>query len=734
MSSKVRIGIIAMLITAIAVVFSGCSLPTLSGGGSTSSGNNTIGGGGFILYPDGKRTEDSKQDIGKDGVDLSAAYENLLGIKVAYDGSAHTAETLKDEKFEATYNRVSEHLKTNTTLDPAEFVKANAELGVSETYISRTMWIYNYINQYRALARLILADLSKNYGLGIDDGLVLNNNLYGSIEYNALAITDDGNYTSNKNIINANVTETTTTLTAENPFVGRGEAVFDNSGTYVDFNTATTVDFEMPNPVPSKAYSFLCNLNSSNATFVFTINNPYYDPSNIVNQPTKIDEETGDQVANPDYIENHILSMQTISFVGSINADGSVTYTIGEGALTEPTANEFLTQYVDKFANYLALKLLETHIFAQTTFDGNPEEVDDIAFFEHYENWLAYQGKLGFDEKFFDSNNIEYDTVEMFAKVVEKYIVGEDVIAADETAGEYSKDIKNTVKQSVFDSITAKMSKNTDNLVFDNDNGETYFQTVYCVEYKDYSAKELFNLKDNDKNANNANNIASSVRAQNVSANSVGDCDITVDVGDDDILILPEENYYSFVIMLKQGTDPCIMQGLMMLFWQKNNDINIDMGYRYVLEGKNKIFANVDYTIEPPETDEEEGVKNEFNGKLEKYDGEQLTLDAANKMSFALEDYNTPQIDTIKNREITLSKFANNFAATTATMQNISRIAYSFDTTLNYYYYIESSADCDFVEVTLRATLTDNASETDNLPFSLVFMETVLDSTAESTD
>jgi len=728
MSSKVRIGIIAMLITAIALAFSGCSFPTVNNGSGGSSGNNTIGGGGFILYPDNKRGEDSKQDIGKDGVDISACYENLLGIKVAYDGTAHTAEILQDEKFDATYNRVSEYLKTNATLNPTAFVKSNAELGVDETYISRTVWIYNFVNQYRALARLILADLSKNYGLGIDEGLVINNNLYGSVEYSAYTISDNGDYTSNKNAINANVTVTTTTLTAENPFAGKGTAEFNG----VDFNTATTIDFETSTPVPSKAYPFLCNLNSSGVAFVVTMDNPYYDPTNIVNQPT-IDDGTGTQIANPDYIANHILSMQKVSFVGSVNTDGTVTYTIGTGTISAPTANEFLTQYVDKFTNYLALKLLETHTFAQTTFDGTPDDVDEIALFEHYENWLTYHGKLGFDEKFYDSNNLEYDTVEMFAQTVEKYIVGDDVLTADEYAGEYSKDIKNAVKQSVFDSITAKMSKNTDNFEFDNDNGATYFKTVYCIEYKDYSTKELFNLKDkdSDENAESAN----SVRAQNVSAQNVGDCDITVDVGDDDILVLPQENYYSIVIMFKQGADPCIMQGIVTVFWAKNNDINIAMGYRYVLEGKNKIFADVDYSVEPPETeDENERIQNEFTGTVTKYDGEQLTLEVSDKNSFSVEDYNTPDINTIKNKEITLTNFTNNFVATTATMQNVSNIAYAFDAEHNYYYYAESSADCDFVELTLRASLTDNATDADTLPYSLVFLEAIIDSTADTTE
>ncbi len=730
MSSKVKLGIIATLITAIAVMFSGCSFPNIgSGGNSNTNSNTTIGGGGFVLYPDGKRNDDSKQDIGKDGVDISACYENLLGVKVAYDGSAHTVETLQDAKFEATYARISEHLKTNATLDPTEFVKSNAELGVDETYVSRAVWIYNYVNQYRALARLILADISKNYGLGIDNGLVLNNNLYGSVEYDAFTIVENGDYKTNKNAINASVTETTTTLTATNPFVGQGTAVYDNGSVYVDFNTATNISFETATPVPSKAYPFLRNLNDSGVAFVVTMNNPYYDPSNIVNQPT-IDDGTGTQIENPQYIAGHILGVSTISFLGSVNTDNSISYEIGTSAISTPTANEFLNQYVDKFANYLALKLLETHTFATTTFDGNPEDVDDIAFFEHYENWLTYQGKLGFDENYFDSNNIEYNTVDMFAEVVEKYIIGENVVVADETAGALSKDIKNTVMQSVFDSITAKMSKNTNNFVFDNDNGETYFQTVYCVEYKDYSTKELFNLKKSDEKSNSASNV----RAQNVSASNVGDCDIKIDIGADDILVLPEENYYSVVLMLKQGTEPCIAQGLMTLFWAKNNDINIEMGYRYVLEGKNKIFANVDYSIEPPEVEGEEKVKNEFTGKVEKYDGEQLTMDVANKMSFALEDYNTPKIDTIKNKEITLSKFTNNFVATTATMQNIARIAYSFDATLNYYYYTESSTDCDFVEVTLRASLVESAPETDALPFSLVLMEAILDTASETTE
>ena len=728
MRSKIKLAIITMLIISIAVAFSGCSLSDFgSSKEGSDSGVPTIDGG-IVVYPNGDRVGGSKFDDDEDIIDTTSYYDSLLGVKVAYDGSANSLELMQDAKFEAVYSRVSEYLETNATIDFAKFIESNTELGVDETYISRVVWLYNYANQYRTLAHLILTDLVKNYGLGIENDYVLNNNLYGSIKYSAFTITDNGDYKSHKNAINANVTATTNEIYVENPYYLLGTAVYKyQDGTEIDFNTMTTIDFELTTLVPSEVYSFLCNLNNSNPTFTFTIDNPYYDPNNIVNQK-KIDDgsDTGTKIDNPEYIPNHIFSMKEISFVGNVQMDGSVKYTIGTSEITTMSTSEFLNQYLQNYSNYLALKLLEAHTFAETTYSESPELVDDNAFLTHYENWLNYQGKLGFEENFYDAKNAEYNTVEKFAEVVEKYIVGTSIIEKDENAGEYSKDIKNTVKQSVLDSINAKISKNTDNFVLDADNGTIYFQEVHCIEYKDYSAKELFNIKDDQAQASN-------ISARNISANSVGDCDIQLDIGDDESLVLPEENYYSVVVMLKQGTSASTMQELLTLFWAKNNDINISMGYRYVLEGKNKIFADVDYSITPTSSESEDSVINEFTGKVEKYTEQEFTTDFANKNSFSLEDYNTPQINTLKNKEVTLSKFTNNFVAINAIMQNISSIAYAFDSQLNYYYYTESSTDCDYVEALFRASLPDTASEADTLTYSLAFLDIVLESTTDET-
>lgn len=711
-SKRIRTTLITVLLALTMIIFSGCTYPSASGGNAGTKPNI-----GITIYPDGQKPEDSKQDIGKDGVDMSEVYKNLLGIKVSYDASAHTLETLNDVQFEATYSRVSTALQNTATFDPETFVSENAELGVNATYVSRVVWIYNYINQYRALATMILTDLAKNYGLGLGSDLVINNGLYGSVSYTEYTIPDDADYKTDKNAINIGVTAITDSVTVANPFYGLGEATYSNGGITVDFNTTQNLTLQPATALPSVGYSFLLNLNADDNSFAVEITNPYYDPDNIVNKPIIYDASTNTNVVNPNYIDDHILGKEKLVFVGTISADGTITYAIGTETRQALTANEFVMQYTEKYTDYLALKLLEAHTLTTDKFLGAPNEVAENNFFAHYSEWLTLHNKLGFESVFYSSNNEEYVVADVFAEVVTEFVVGESVLNLDENAGDYKRDIENTVKQLVLDSITAKMSKNADNFVIDNDNGETYFKTVYCIEYRDYSSAELFGVSATEEET------ASSVRAQNVSASNVGDCEITVDTGDDDTLILPEENYYSIVIMINEGASPCVMSGIITLFWAKNNDIYIDMAYRYVIAGSNKIYANVDYSVMPEQEDEEELICNEFTGLVEKYEGEELTMEMADKSSFSIEDYNTPNIDTIKNKEITLSKFTNNFVASYAKVQNVSLVAYEYDSDLNYYYFGERSENCDYVELGLRAYLDENASTTDTLPFSTSIVE-----------
>ncbi len=708
--------LIALLLT-IALAFSGCTLPA----GSSNPPSSPRPGVTVPIYPDGKPTEDSKQNIGEEGVDMSEAYINLLGLKVSYDGSAHTAETLSDSKFAATYSRVAAAIQTTPALDPAEFAATNSELGVSATYISRVLWLYNYINQYRALASLILTELSQTYGLGLNAGYTLNNDLYGKVAYNETPVTE-----TNKNVINMNVTETTTSITVENPYRGLGDATYTNGSTTVDFNLATTLTFATPTAQPSKAYPFALNLGATYAGTVVSLTNPYYDPSNIVNQPTTLDPDTGSSVPNPLYNPNHILGKQTISLVGTLSDSGVVNYELGTTTVPTLTPNTYAYLYNEMYSSYLGLKLLEAHTLATDKFIGAANEVTTDSFFAHYADWQALHNKLGFDATFYSLNQEPYVLADTFSTIVLDCVIGQTALQADASAGALSKNIENTVKQIVAKCLTAKMSKSGDNFTFDTTNGETYFKTVYCVEYRDYSPDELFGLNSDEETAGSVQAKSASTTTNTPRANSVGDCDVTVEGGADTMLILPEENYYSVVIMVKEGAEPCIMQGIITLFWAKNNNIWIDMAYRYVLQGADKIFAPIDYSLKPEVEEGEAAITNEFSGLVEKFEGEELTMDMADKCSIAVEDYNTPKIDTVKNKEITLTKFTNNHATTYSQVQNIASVVYQYNSELNHYYYDETSDACDYVELNFRTYLNEAAAETDTLPYCLSIMELVL--------
>ena len=202
--------------------------------------------------------ESNEDLVEEDGVvDESQLYEFLDGIKFAYDGKSHKLDVLNDAKFDAVYNRVSTYLEDNVTIDSQKFIESNAELGVDATYISRVVWLYNYINEYKTLARMILTNLSKVYGYGIGDNYIQQNNLYGNLYYLPYEIEDNGDFTSYKNAINAGVYEVSPTLIALNPYFGMGDAVFDNGESYIDFNNSEYIDFDLGVDVPSKVYSFI---------------------------------------------------------------------------------------------------------------------------------------------------------------------------------------------------------------------------------------------------------------------------------------------------------------------------------------------------------------------------------------------------------------------------------------------------------------------------------------------
>ena len=710
MGIKFKTILLSITIIITALMFGGCDLwsyentatrPPITDGVTTTDKNN-----------DPNFDESDEDLVGDDDlVDSSQLYDFLDGIKFAYDGTENKLETLKETNFYQVYDAVANYLSGYSTIDCQKFVEENSYLNVNADFVSRVVWLYNYVNEYKTLARMILTSLAQNYGYGIDENFYLFNNLYNNLYYYPSEVLE-----SNKNTINAGVYDYSSVITVENEFYGQGEAIFDDGVYYVNFNTSPYVDFELGVDIPTQAYKFICNLGNDNGDFVFVASNPYYDPDNIVNKPT-ISQANPDynpedpnnkpmiEVSNPDYIPNHIMSWSEVSFVGKVADDGTISYTLGSASLNEPLPNDFANEYVDTFDDYLALRLLETHLKTQNTFNGSGndyEMIDYMYLLDLYETWSNQVNKFGFDETFFDENGFEYNTIEEFTDCVIYNIVGENTINLDNSAGAYSRDLYNNIAQIVSDCVNAKVVFNQDDgyYSFDYENGENYFMEVFNIEVQDYTAEQLFSSNSGQDGGDGTQ------------SNNNGEQD---EEYEDNIFYFPDEEIYSIVVMLKPDYEPVVMQAIMLMMLAPNNELNVDLSFRYVVSGEEKIYEKIDYeaqsTPSDSEWDEELGedilgdqditISNSFTGYLPKYDGQEVSMEFADQCLFVLEDYNTPNINTIKNQEILLEKFENNLKSPYANSLNVALKGniYKYNSEFNNYYYDETAENCDFVEI-----------------------------------
>lgn len=701
MGAKFKTIILTVLITFVGFMFSGCD--TWSSNYSNTQPPITSGTHPKDTTKD-PNFDESNEDLVKDEgkVDESALYDFLAGIKFAYDGTQHKLDTIASPRFQATYAKVDNYLKTHQTIDCKAFATENNELQVDATFVSRTVWVYNYVNQYRALANIILTKYAQVYGYGIADGYSISNNLYGTLNFETNSVEVDENFVGNKGAINAGVYQTTNTFETDNPYYGLGEATFGG----VNFNDVSVISFDLGKAVPSKAYKFALNLSTDDAQFVMTAVNPYYDPSNIVNQPTIPDPDDSTQtIANPNYIPNHILGKSELSFVGIMDASGSISYTLATGSVTVPEANEFASAYAEKFSDYLALRLLEAHLQASNTYDGEYNNVYLGNFLSHYDAWTQQVNKFGFDEQARTADGTAFTLADAVLDAVATYVVGLDTLDADDSAGAYSRDLRNMTAQIVADSLSAKTTKSEDgSFYFDSENGTPYFVTVYNIEYKDYSTEELFGV------ANAEDTPSESARAGE-GGDSAGDASAE----EDDIRFFADEVIYSAVIMLKPDYEPVVMQSICLLMLAPYCDVDVELAFRYVKNGEQIINSKIDYSIKNEATDDDEYViNNEFEGHLEKYDGQELTMEFADKCIFALEDYNTPGIDKLKNKEVLLEAFKNNLASdfASALFASDGDARYAYDAEKGTYYYNDVATGCDYVELNFVTTArADGSSE-----------------------
>ena len=686
MSLKFKIILMSIICTLTLSLFTGCDLWKLYDTATPPPFTNGINPTDKSKDPNFK---DSDEDlVGDSLLDPSELYDFLGGVKIAYDGTENKLEALANPNFQVVYSLIADQAMQNNSIDCQKFVENNSGLSLTPQFVSQVVWIFNYVNQYKALASMILTSIVQNYGFGLST-FTLNNGLYGKVDYEAYDIQNNG-YATNENAINLAVYEVGQNVTISNPNLGSGEAIFDNGFVQVDFNTLQTLQIAVDFDIPTKAYCFNLNLKESGVSFAFTIDNPYYDPDNIVNQPQidnpdydSTDPDSPQKIANPKYIADHIFSKQQLTIVGQVGANNIVAYELGNGQISNPTADEFAKDYVETFSNHLGLKLLQAHLFTANIIDVAPELVSDLDYVDLYGEWSQKINMLGFAETLVDDEENQHLLSEIFAKVVLDSVVGQDVLSIDESVGTFSRDLQNTIKQIVQDCLTAKLSQSQNNLVFDSINGQPCFPKVYNIEWKDYTAEELFKTDENG-----------------------------------DTMSLPEEKILSFLVMLKQDYDPIVFQSIMLMMLAPNEDLKVELNFRYVKNGEEKINDFIDYNLQPPP---ESGLTNTFDGNIEKYDGQEITMEYADEHCFAIEDYNTPKINTIKNQELLIEKFENLLPSDFCASLNstLGESSYAYDESKGIYSY-NKIQNCDFVEIGFKIS---SQAENPTLKLQLTLMD-----------
>lgn len=686
MSLKIKVILLSLICTLTISLFAGCDTWSHTDSSTKVPFTNPIN-------PVDKSKDDnfnpSNEDlVGDSLLDVSTLYDCLGGFKIAYDGTENKLEILNDANFEVTYSRIKELAVENNNIDCKRFVETNSDLGVTEDYVSRVVWILNYVNQYQSLASMILTEIAKNYGFGLDF-FTLNNALYGKVNYDSYSIASNG-YETNKNAINLGVYEVVQSVTLKNPNFGDGSAIFDDGNSQIDINNEEYLQINLDFDIPTKAYAFALNLKQQMVAFKFTILNPYFDQNNLVNQPLidnpnydENDPESPQQIDNPNYIADHLFSKENLTFVGQVGENDVVSYDLGATDVILPTADDFASDYVQNYANYLGLKLLQTHLQTSNIVNLIPELVTDFDYVDLYAEWSEKIGSLGFSETIVDESDNQMLLCDVFTNCVLENVIGEDVLNLNSQQTDFARDFESTVENIVANCVSAKVTETESNLVFDSINGKVYFPKVYNIEWKDYTAEELFKTDANGET-----------------------------------MSLPEERIYSLVFMLKEGYEPTVFQAIMLMMLAPNEALKIDLNFRYIKNGEEKINDFVDYTLQPPL---ESGLVNTFDGNIEKYDGQEITLEYADAHCFAIEDYNTPKLNTIKNQELIIEKFANNlpsnFCASLNSTFGDSRFAY--DESKEIFFYNEIN-DCDFVEIGFKIT---SEAESPTLKLNLTLMD-----------
>ena len=222
-----------LLFVLTTVLFSGCSgitynppggnvpdnrLPGISTGIVPGNSGNT---GGVNLPPPPEY----------DGFDESELYDYLYGIKVAYDSTNYYSSVAQSSYIKTMLVNLDQMLENGYgTFNASNYMATYPSESYTKTDVTRAVWIYNLIDQYELLAKLILTDLYGTYGLGYADKLNVKSTFYPTLN-----LLGKNPTTENLNIINFTKTATVNTLTFANP----------NFGTEYDYADVETITINL---------------------------------------------------------------------------------------------------------------------------------------------------------------------------------------------------------------------------------------------------------------------------------------------------------------------------------------------------------------------------------------------------------------------------------------------------------------------------------------------------------
>lgn len=670
--------IILAIIVGSSLMFSGCSYTWLFHNNNSDDTNTTD-------YSRDPYQEPDKDPLTYDGdtptFDPLEYFDNTLGLKVCYDASDYIIDITNDINFSQVFSLLEQKIGNDgADFDYTEFLTNYPLIIIDENYISRVMFIINIIEQYKSLAELILTEIWADYGLGIETNTILSNAFYGDYSFvNAIEPNE-----SNNSNINYSKYSYTNIINVPNPdYYPDGPEALIEEENFSEYQTLT-IDLD-ENEIVSEGYSWRFNtLTEGDVVDEIEIDNPYYYPTHEINT----------------LVEGHLFSYEKIYIQAIYYSDG-IEYQISYTESEELDKGEELNKFIEKYKDYYALKIMQyltdeyEGISASENFTVNSND-----FIELIQAFVENINVLG-----------DFETTDdVFYEMMINEIVGSEAVnynsqlsTSDERFINFYIEIQEIALK--FMQLHVEYESNSSNILIDSD-GEysfEYFTVVQNVEYKDYSIAEL--VGETEVNIETVTNEDES------------------DIVEDDDFYVDTENILSVVIMMKETEDKQYFTNFMILLLSLNNDLNIETFARYVLDGSELIFEQIDYEALL------NGDDGHFNGTLAQLlNGEDgiITVDYMNNATLSIDGDTFPDTDTLS-EDVYTNSFVNNLVATFSTHANTLNFGqiYKYDSQSGVYYYNDEDENCDFIEFLFK---TSSNTESNYLKWTFSLLSLMIDS------